>query len=169
MEIPKIYRASSLSSCAVTSESIEDLYFDITSFDDSCIPSTRQNSNSSEKNFDTSSDISVEYENYYSSSKISGVSSNESEETEITQAPKPKKQHHYKSLSVIIKLLKNFSIKDSGKKTGGVPARSNIFRPPKEYVFQKGISGITMRVEKSSSPSPVSAKNFCHRCYIRNG
>jgi hypothetical protein len=164
MDIPKIYRTSSLSSCAATSDSIEDLYFDITSFDDSCIPNHRRHD--SVRNFDTSSDISVDY----SSSKSSQTSSNESDNMNLN-VPKQKKNRHYKPLMTVIKILKNFSIKDGGSKTAREP-KNNIFRQPRvsrEYTYIKGISGIAIRVEKASSPITTAAQNSCHRCHIRNG
>ena len=110
VSIPKIYRASSLSSCVVE-DIIEDLYFDITSFDDSCIQNSHEESRV--KNFDTSSDISVEYESY--TSKSSPVSFDhecaDNVDNKITlkvpdMSRKPKK-HHYKSLLAMIKILKN--------------------------------------------------------------
>ncbi|KAG5677559.1 hypothetical protein PVAND_007309 [Polypedilum vanderplanki] len=162
IDIPRIgvQRTSSLSSCAITSDSNDDL-FEITSFDDSCIPDQRRNM---VPPYDTSSEISVDF----STTKSSRTSFNESEIT--LRVPKqPKKHSQYKSLLTVIKLLKNFSLKDNNKKNKQMQVKSNIFRQPKEskaYVYIKGISGIAIRVEKSSSP--VSTQN-CNRCNIRNG
>lgn len=161
MELPTLYRASSVSSCAATSDSIEDLFLEITSFDDSFIKK-----NSDNRIFDTSSEISADYENYsfvkssqesYNEINIhSRVLENENKINETT------KKYHYKSLLSMIKILKKFSLKKTSieaAKTNG-----NILRRPREYVYVKGMSGLTIRVEKV--PSSMPSKTFYHRCYV---
>lgn len=167
MDIPKILRSSTLSSCVVSSDSIEDLYFDITSFDDSCIQNSTLKRSSCNKNFDSSSDLHVEYENYsvLKSSRVSFIEDQVKNNTENSEETKENKKHsRYKSLLSMIKILKKFSVKET-KKANCEQQTKSILRRPREYTFVKGISGLSIRVEKV----PSSSKTFCHRCYMRNG
>lgn len=168
VEFPKIIRASTLSSCFVASQSVEDLYFDITSFDDSYIQrsTSLKKRNTCTKSFDSSSDLNVDYENY-SDVKSSRVSFEHQTDTKSQNSEeiKEKKHSRYKSLLSMIKILKKFSVKENGKKTNCETSKS-ILRRPREYMFIKGMSGLSIRVEKVPS---ASSKAYCHRCYTRNG
>lgn len=169
VELPKIIRASTLSSCVVASESIEDLYFDITSFDDSCIQrSSSLKRNTCIKNFDSSSDLNVDYENYSDDLKSSRVSFEHQADTKSQNSEEIKEKKHgrYKSLLSVIKILKKFSVKENGNKKTSCETPKSILRRPREYMFIKGMSGLSIRVEKVPS---VSSKAYCHRCYTRNG
>jgi hypothetical protein len=167
VELPKIIRASTLSSCFVASQSAQDLYLDSTSFDDSYMQrSSSLKRNTCIKSFDSSSDLNVDYENYsdVKSSRVSFEHQTDSK-SQNSEEIKEKKHGRYKSLLSMIKILKKFSVKENSKKANCETSKS-ILRRPREYMFVKGMSGLSIRVEKVPS---ASSQAYCHRCYTRNG
>lgn len=177
MEIP-MSRASS--KCLTTYESVQDIYISL--FDESCRTaaksSSMQNSCGIQSSFfDTSSELSnTELEKVYSKAftstlksignKKSQVSENEGGSKDSNNKVDTKQQQHcrYKSLLSMIKVLKNFSMGLKNKSNNSETNR-NIYRQlrrPREYVYVKGMSGLSNRIEKVPTSS-------CNRCSMRNG
>jgi hypothetical protein len=73
------------------------------------------------------------------------------------------KRCYYKSLLFVIKRLKSFSVRLQSK--GDNETQHTIYRQlrtPKEYIYVRGMSGLSKRVEKLPSSS-------CNRCVTRFG
>jgi hypothetical protein len=174
VEVPTLYRSTSVSSCVGSSDSTEDLYFEITSFDDSCIQRSCSKSNNI-KIFDTSSDISVNcVENFSSLVESNHVQVSGSDSKMNT------KKYYHKSLLSMIKILKSFSVRhnsnnnnsynnnnnnnNSNNNNSNNKKKSSILRKPQEYVYIKGISGLSNRVPTTSLKTTI-----CQRCYVRSG
>lgn len=174
MDIPHIYRRSSHS--LATSESVQDIYFDISFFDDSsaATSSTAIQSYGNQRFFDTSSELSAELENYSASfaaalksSQVSFGSSSSSQVSENEGGSKDgnkvdTKQHRrYKSLLSVIKILKNFSMGLKSKPAPETSKNTSIYRQlrrPREYIYVKGMSGLSNRIEKASTASSSSCR-----------
>lgn len=165
VDIPKNFHASTLSTCVIASSSLEDVNFNITSFDDSCIPNYPLSA--CIKNFDTSSDLYVDCDDFGMTKNNQGKHKDDKDITENDYEEVKRKKHcRYKSLLSMIKILKKFSVKET-KNASCEPTTKSILRRPRQYTFVKGISGLNIRVERISSAS--TAKTFCHRCRVRNG
>jgi hypothetical protein len=182
---PTMSKASSLSSCLLTSDSIEDLYFDITSFDDSFIAQSAREQNyqlrceSDVKFFDTSSDITIdndygiarnsrvvdfnEIDVHSQALECNNVHNNSNSNNNHSHSKTKKSRHYvsYKSLLSMIKILKKFSIRDSNNSNSSNHNDNNIktsiLRRPREYKYVKGLSGLTIRVELPSSKTSSMA------------
>lgn len=174
MEIPSFYRATS--QCLTTS------LIDVSLYDDSCRSSAATSSTTIQnscgiQNFDTSSELSREYENYsivalksgrvsFNRNNKSQVSENEGGSKDCNNKVDMKQHRRYKSLLSMIKILKNFSMGLKNKPSSSADtSRNSIYRQlrrPREYVYVKGMSGLSNRIEKVSTSS-------CNRCSMRNG
>lgn len=177
MELPKIYRSSSR--CLSTS----DIYI----FDDSSVTMSSSTSTIQSpfgiQNFDTSSELSTEIENYsftptLKSSQVSFNRRNNSQVSENEGGSKNsnnsvgdtnQQQRRYKSLLSLIKVLKNFSMGLKSESNNSTETNRNIsiyrqLKRPREYIYVKGMSGLSNRIEKA----PTSSSS-CNRCSMRCG
>lgn len=133
MDLPNFYKNSP----CFTTESAEVLYFD---------------ESSSDRNFDTSSDDDTQ-------------SDYKKDEKNLDSQQEERQQCYYKSLLCVIKCLKNLSVRLKSKSENETH-HNNIYRQlrtPKEYVYVRGMSGLSKRVEKLPSSSR------CNRCVTRFG
>lgn len=151
----------------ITTESVESLYFD----DDT---STNAIRHLSIKKFDSESDISsCENDNFrFTSDQVDEFQAQVSEELEKVDGNKNEldtdQSCRYKSLLSLIKALKSFSVSLKSKSDSETRKNNTIYRQlkrPTEYVYVKGMSGLSNRIEKV----PTSATTKCNRCIMRNG
>lgn len=171
MEISKIHASSQ---CLTTYDSAQDIYFDISFFDDRF---TAKSSCDAIQNFNTSSELSgADLENYsitatlkssqasFDGNKKLQVSENEGGSKCNNNNVDTKQQRHRRyTLLSMIKVLKNFSIALKTKSNNSETNRNiSIYRQlrrTRDYVYVKGMSGLSNRVPTSS----------CNRCSMRNG
>lgn len=182
IELPNLYKSAS----CFTSESVEDLYFDDTSMHSSSDSIRHQARNcDSTHNFDSSSesnsDSEVENNNFsHNSDEVKKLQTQVSEDLIELKKEKEKNKDNinemdtnqrcrYKSLLSLIKALKKFSVSlksKSDNETRKNTNNCNIYRQlkrPTEYVYVRGMSGLSNRIEKA----PMSSN--CNRCTMRNG
>ena len=161
MEIPNL---------CISSESVESLYFDDAS--------TSAIRHLSIKKFDSSSDMSTdgcetENDNYrFTSDQVDEFQAQVSEELKKVDGNKNEmdtdQSCRYKSLLSLIKTLRSFSVSLKSKSDSETRKNNTIYRQlkrPTEYVYVKGMSGLSNRIEKV----PTSATTKCNRCIMRNG
>lgn len=127
-------------------DNLEDFCTGFTSSDESF--SSNGSKSSSDTNKTETFDLSLR-----------GSSTNESNHVAINA----QKQNH-KSLKSIARLWKNFRVQSDKSKQQQQAPRS-ILRKPTEYFFVKGMSGLPLRVVKTSSSS---SQTSCHRCTVKN-
>lgn len=163
MEIPNLYKNS-----CFTTESVESLYFD----DASVQSSTNGTRHLSIKKYDSLSELSrdccVNDENYngLTSGQVDEFQAQVSEELKKVDGNKNEMDSdqncRYKSLLSLIKTLRSFSVSLKSKSESETRKNNTIYRQlkrPTEYVYVKGISGLSNRIEKVQ----------CNRCIMRNG
>lgn len=122
-------------------ENLDELCFNFTSSDESFNSSSSKSSekkNDVNKNCDLSS---IDDDN-----KSSRISYNEMDINGVNN-----RKSNNKSFVSIVKFLKNLSTKKSDREQ--TQASRSILRRPSEYVFVKGMSGLPMRVLKTSPPT----------------
>lgn len=125
-------------------ENLEDFCTGFTSSDESFSSNASKSSaESKNENFDLS---------------LRGSSANGSNRAVINT------KHSNKSLQSIVRLWKNFRSPSDKSKQQQQP--QSILRKPTEYFFVKGMSGLPLRVVKTSSSS--SSQASCHRCIAKN-
>lgn len=141
-EIPSRRRLSS-SVC----ENLDELCFSFTSSDDSF---NSNSSKSSEKKNDVNKNCDL------SSSDDDNKSNNETDTIGVNT-----RQGNHKSFVSIVRFLKKISSKKADQNQQ--QASRSILRRPSEYIYVKGISGIPIRVLKTSPPT-----SSCHRYVAKN-
>lgn len=141
MEIPSSSRFPSR-----VSESLDDCYFTFNSSDESF--NSNRSSNSS-KSLEKTNDVIRKCD-------LSNDDGNSSGGNSLSETDTNDRRRNYKS---IIKFLKNFKPKTEGRSEQQSKNQS-ILRRPTEYTFVRGMSGLPLRVIKSST----STGNCCSRC-----
>lgn len=163
IEFPNLYK-----NACFTTESVESFYYD----DASIQSPTNSIRHLSIRKFDSLSELGTyccENENYsltsgqvdefqaHVSEELKNVNKNNKNGMNVDQ------NRHSKSLLSLIKALRNFSVNLKTKSDSEKRKNNTIYRQlkrPTEYVYVKGMSGLSNRIEKI----PTSAK-----CIMRNG
>lgn len=128
-------------------ENLEDLCTGFTSSDESFSSrGSKTSSQTKSENFDLS---------------LRGTSTGSTNESNHAVINTPK--HNHKSLKAIANLWKNFTVQSDKSKKQQQPR--SILRKPTEYFFVKGMSGLPLRVAKTTSSSSQAS---CHRCTAKN-
>lgn len=148
MEIPETHKNRSTHRMSSGGKHDDFFDFNFNSSDESFnsnSSSSSKSSSSSEKKNDVNYDL------------LSGGCGSKGSEQSFNDIDSHNKPEHHKSFVSIIKFFKS-SVKS--KKTN---CQQSILRGPTEYGYVRGISGLPIRVIRSSSPSSASCRRIVKR------